>query len=1033
VIWTFGPFEVDDDRCELRQDGQVIELRRKVFDVLHYLVRHSDRLVSKGELLQSVWQGETIHEGVIPQNITLLRKVLGDQRASAKIIQTVHGRGYRFVAKVVPHPARTPELAGARPPAAPGTPFVGRERVMEALRGSLDEALAGRGRLVILSGEAGIGKTRTSEELAAEARSRGARVLEGRCHEGEGAPVYWPWVQILRAAAGDGDHNRLHAQLGAAASDVAHLVSELRGHFGDARRATPVDWAQARFRLFDGITSFLSRLSRTQPLVLIFDDLHWADEATLHLLRFVSREVRSLPLLVLGTSRDLDAAGEAAAAGVLPGLVGGAHVQRIYLRGLSQADTSQLVLATVQGDPGESTLRELHALTDGNPFFVQEIVRLIVDSAAGGDDRDRWRLELPTRVREVIALRLSGLGPVAQRVLALASVIGREFDLAVLEQVAALPRAELMSALAAAADARIVREAGGATLEGGRDAVPSGRYRFAHALIRESLYGALNEPERVRLHEQVGLALEALFGVDAERHGAELAQHFYRAASGGDVERAVSYCMRAAEHALELLAFEEAVHHYRRALEALACRLPVDEQRRFELKLALGSALFRAGEDGNPTLLGAAEIARRLARPDLLGPVVLAMSGWPVSLRHGRTANSELYPLLAEALAAPLDDQPVLRARLLSLHALNCPPGTKVADRVALGSQALELARAVRHDEALHDALLARLQLTHNPEDTQRRLELAGELLAVAGRLGSKERIFTAHELRIQPLLALGDLAGADRELATCAQLAEELRLPRCRVQVLRYRLQRALGDGRFDDVLSLTEEAVRVRMRGQARRSPIYMITMFVWQMFVRAQRGERAWLEPHLQWMAADAHRAPLMRSHVAYLHALFGRLDEARSSYGPLFAPGALDDDRDDNWLTMLVLTADAVTACGDRAAAAELYPRLLPHAALNVAHLEMLVYFGCCAHWLGTLGALLGDPRAAEHFETALAMNERLGARPALARTSFEYARLLLDGGNAARGRELLAQAESLAAELGMADLLQSARRLAAEVG
>jgi hypothetical protein len=601
----------------------------------------------------------------------------------------------------------------------------------------------------------------------------------------------------------------------------------------------------------------------------------------------------------------------------------------------------------------------------------------------------------------------------------------------VLEQVVGLSRAELMSALAAAAGARIVREAGAAQSQGG-DAAPSGRYRFAHALIRESLYGALNEPERVQLHEQVGLALEAMFGVDAERHTAELAQHFYRAASGGDVERAVGYCARAAEQALELLAFEEAVHHYRRALEALACRLPVDEQRRFELKLALGSALFRAGEDGNPALLGAAEIARRLARPDLLGRVVLAMSGWPATLRHGRTANRELYPLLSEALAAPLADEPVLRARLLSVRALNCPADTKVVDKVAFGRAALELARTVRHDEALHDALLAHLQLTHDPEDTAHRLELAGELLAVAGRLGSKERVFTAHELHIQPLLALGDLAGADSELAACAQLAEELRMPRCRIQVLRYRLQRALGDGRFDEVTTLTEETVRVR--GQARRSPMYVITMFVWQLFMHAQRGDRSWLEPHLQWMAADAHRAPFMRSHVAYLNALFGRLEEARAYYEPLFLPGALDDERDDNWLTMLVLTADAVTACGDRAAAAELYPRLLPHAALNVAHLEMLVYFGCCAHWLGTLGALLGEPRAAEHFETALTMNAKLGARPALARTAFEYARLLLDRArNDARGRELLAQAESLASSLGMADLLQSARRLAAEAG
>jgi DNA-binding winged helix-turn-helix (wHTH) protein len=1001
VIWAFGEFELDEDRCELRRSGQVVELRRKVFDVLRYLVAHGNRLVSKEELLSGVWPGETIHEAVIAQNVAILRRALGDSRQAATAIQTVHGRGYRFVAAVtLQAPLAAPSTALDAPP-VPRLPFVGREQVMQELERLLEAARAGSGRFGVITGEAGIGKTRTLEELASAATARGVRVLEGRCHEGEGAPAYWPWKQILQAAAREGE----------------------RALFSDLSRSEPLDSADARFRLFESITAYLSRIARAQPLLLIFDDLHWADEATLHLLRFLSREVRALPLLVLGTSRDPDS--HAAPTGaLLSSLIGGTHVHRIYLSGLSPTATRELVATTLDRDLGEPTLRELHALTEGNPFFVHEIARLFAGDAAGAAGGGDWRLCLPRRVREVIGLRMQTLGPTAQRVLSLASVIGRDFSVAVLEQVAELPRAELLGLLEAATRARIVSELDARSAGEGPAPAPPGHYRFAHALIRESLYGALPEPERVRLHEQVGRTLEALFGVDAEAHVSELAQHFYRAASGGDVERAVAYCTRAAEQALDTLAFEQAVFHYRRALEALACRLPIDEQRRFSLKLALGSAQFRAGEDGNSALLGAAEIARRLTRPDLLGHVVLAMCGWPRVHRRGRTANREFYPLLTEALAAPLDNAPVLHARLLSQVALNCPEETAPAQQIALSREALDHARALAHDEALHDALLPRLYLTQAPEDTALRLSLATELLEVAERLGHKERIFTAHELRAQPLLALGDLPGADREIERCEQLAHELRLPRCALVVQRLRLERALGDGRFDEIRSLTKEAVQIR--GPAEASPGYRVSLFMWRTFERTLRGDRAWFDRHIDGMAAEACKAYLMRSHVAYLFALFGRLAEARACYQPLLELDALDRPRDDGWLMMYSLTAEAAALCGDRAAAELLYPRLLPHAALNVTHFEWLIYLGSCEHWLGLLAALLGKRDAAvAHYEAALAMNAKIGARSALARTSIAYARLL-DGGDSSFARRLSRDAGMLAHELGMHGVLHEAR-------
>ncbi|MDH5670655.1 MAG: AAA family ATPase [Myxococcales bacterium] len=1031
MIWTFRSFEVDERHYVVRRDGEALELRPKVFDVLRYLLLHRDRVVSKDELLSEVWAGESISEGVVPQYITALRKALGDNRADARVIQTVHGRGYRFVA----------EVSVREEAPAPTDPLVGRQRVMSHLGGLVDEVLTGKGRFALVLGEAGIGKTRVAEELSALARARGALVLAARCHEGIGAPAYWPWVQILRGALGEPDGVRAQQHGDVGTSDVARLLGELGQpvELGSPPQRSAKDSGDARFRLFDSVARLLKRLARQRPLLLVLDDLHWADEGTLQLLGFVTTELSGEPLLVLGTSRPVNSAEDGGAedpsSPILKGLSSGTRAQRIKLEGLSPQEVGELTLASRGHALDDAVLKELHAITEGNPFFVHELLRLM------GEDEADWRMTLPGRVREVVGLRLSSLGEPSRRVLSLASVIGPEFRLAVLERIAGLPRTDLLSVLQEAASRRILADDG------------PGAYRFAHALICESLYTGLHEPERVRLHAAVGCALEEFFGADIPQHLPELAHHFGRGASAGEVARAVDYGIGAARQAMSVTAFDQAVGYYRAALDALTCKLPIDEEKRFALKLGLGKALFRAGKNGNSELLGAAETARRLERPELLATAALAMTGWPRLARFGRTSNRELYPLLLEAVdtlptdATESEGDPqaqhsaAVRARLLSALALNQPRGTPLSAKVALSREALVLARSTGQDEARYDALLSRLQLMQAPEDIAQRLGLASELVATAERLGEPALEFTAHRLRSQPLLALGDIAAAEREIAACRRLAQKLHTARYELQVLRLELQRALGDGRFDEIGPLTERAVRVR--GRTKDSPLYVASMFVWVLFAQAQRGDRKWIEQTTESLAQNRGVPPMMRSHVAYLKALLGATSEARWWYGPMVDPALADMSRDDDWLTTQVLTAQAIATCGDAEAAALLYPRLLPFAALNATHLEMLVYFGSVSHFLGLLAAL-GEDRAAaaEHFEAALEMNATLGARPALAQTSLQYARLLLThstarggplGGRRSleRGRSLLAEATTLGRELGMAGLLEEARALSGE--
>src|SRR5437016_11869829 len=401
--------------------------------------------------------------------------------------------------------------------------FVGRHHELVELRAGLEDAATGRGRFFLVVGEAGIGKTRLVEELAREAAARGHLVLWGRCWEGEGAPPYWPWIQVIRACLP-------RVADGAGAPYLAQLVPELGGLQSPAPPVPPQS-EHARFYLFDAVATFLRTRPDHTPLVLVFDDLQWADTPSLLLLQFLVHELRDTAMLVVATYREMEARQSPHVADILGALArDGRHLP---LRGFGDEEVALFSEGKTGRSASAALVRAVHHETEGNPFFVDEIVHLLV-SEGTLEPRDTSippRLPVPEGVREAIRRRLAPLPAPCRDALTLASVVGREFGLGALQRAYGLGADALLEVLRPALGREILL----------RDPRAAGRYRFAHALIRETIYEELGAAERARLRGRIGDVLATRPQGAPTPPPATLGHRFLAAVPGGGAEKAITY------------------------------------------------------------------------------------------------------------------------------------------------------------------------------------------------------------------------------------------------------------------------------------------------------------------------------------------------------------------------------------------------------------------------------------------------------------------------------------------------------------
>jgi class 3 adenylate cyclase len=897
--------------------------------------------------------------------------------------------------------------------------FVGRDVEVQKLRAGLDAALAGRGRILLLVGEPGIGKTRTSEELVTYARMRGAQVLWGRCYEGEGAPPYWPWVQVIRSYAHECDPQTLASEMGPGATDIAAVVSEVRARLPGLPEPARLEPDQARFRLFDGVASFLRNAARRQPLVLVLDDLHWADKASLLLLQFLARELGSDRLLLLGTYRDVELRRQHPLAETLAELARNPLSERILLRGLAHADVARFLEETTGRAPPAPLVDAVFRETEGNPFFVHEVVRLLAADGrlerppAGGS----WSLEIPQGVREVVGRRLNQLSEACNQALAVASVIGREFDATALGRVAELPEEPLLESLEEAIAARVVAE------------VPEarGRYRFSHALVRETLYEELNTPRRVRLHARVGAVLEELHhGVEGS-HLAEISHHCFQAVQAGGVDRAVDAATRAGDWAARRLAYEEAAAHYERAVQALELGDKPDPARLAEIVVRLAELQRDAGatERGRETAVRGAALARERGDAELLARAALAYGGNFVVIEMGRM-DATMIALAEEALAALGERDSALRVALLSRLGTEFFFGGETERIEAHLEEAVAVARRLGDPAALARALstvtFARNEWTIAA--WQRVRDVHEEAIRLSEQMGDMSLGHFSVVGCITADLSLGRRDLLDRDIARAAAFAREARTPQSRYFPVMYRAMVALLEGRFAEGRTLAQEALQIGLAS---------VESNALQWFACQHMGAAVHLggyapTPQLEEWVRRFTGYPLYR--VALVHACAFTDDRARTR--ALFDELAREGfalPQDGNWGPGMYLLAQTAELLGDAAGAAALHAKLSPCAGVHAQWGAGIAYVGPLSGALGRTALLLGRlDEAARHFEDALASLEALRAWPWVASYQANLARVLLTRagpGDRARALELLNAALARAQALGMKPLLEAA--------
>ena len=910
---------------------------------------------------------------------------------------------------------------------AANTDFVGRETELADLRSAMDEALAGHGSVALLAGDPGIGKTRTANELAAYAVSRGATVLWGRCYESDGAPPYWPWVQAIRAYCRDRDPDTLRAEMGPGASEVAAIVPELRSDDPGTELAQTLDDSdQGRFRLFDSVASFLISASRSQPILLVMDNLHGADKPSLLLLEFLAQELAQSRLMVLGTYRDIEVNRKHPLFDTLGQLAREPRFRRISLKGLDSANVRTYIERTTGVSPMKELVDAVLERTEGNPLFVTEVVRLLVQegrlkSASSASSlvaqasvrANDLSASIPEGIKETIGRRLNRLSEGCVQTLVFASVLGREFGLNELEAlVDHRPVDRLLETLEEAIAARIIEE------------VPKvlERYQFSHVLIRETLYDDLSASKRARIHGRVGEILEEIYSADLGPYLAQLSHHFLQSAQVGGAEQAVEYSIRAAERDMSMLAYEEAVRYYESAIQAMRLMSPLDNAKQTDVLLAMGDAHTKAGDTDQA--MDAYRTAANVARAqDLHEQFARAAIGFEdASWRPGMYGGAAAV-LLEEALLRIPDEDSAIRTMLLGAVGRALVFSGSVERAEQFSRRAAQMARRLADPALLMTVLMKGMADRIRPELLEERVAAQKELLGIAQRAGRENSdTLSARSWAVFDQLSLGDMEGLSKNMDGLQQGGIRLRQPFFVYVASAMSAIIAMADGNLDDIEAMVTETYHL---GQKVRGHDAAGVLGVHMFTLRRLQGRIQELATAVKaFTGAGSSHAP-WRPGLALIYAELDMRQEAEVEFERIVSTEAVDLPLDSMWIICMSYLSEVCSYLGDKDRAKLLYRHLMPYSKLNIVTGGGVAYLGAAARYLGLLAATQEQwDVAEEHFECALEMETRCSTRSWRAYALCDYGRTLLlrsEAGDATKAKALLEESLALASSAGMTAL------------
>ena len=962
MIDAFDDFELDHKKFQLRKGGKVVRLERRVFDLIAYLVRERERVVSGDELFAGVWEGRKVTAGSLTVAMSAARKALGDSHVAPRLIETHPRRGYRFVGTVRSQPIAAPN--GDRPSTSAipkcSDAFVGREVEMAVVADSFAEASVGRRALVLLGGEAGIGKSSLLARAGLAVEQTGALVLEGRCDEAETRAAFRPWIQVLRQCFRQRPRTELLQLLGVLADEVTRLLPEM----GDAARDGDWDLPASRLRLFDAVSVLFRRLAEKQPVLILLDDLHRADKPSLLLLEFLAFELRRARLLIVGSHRSAETSRDEVRSTLLAGICRQPGCRVVELGGLDPLQISQLVSMSLGWELGPEPIDRLRELTGGNPFFLAQLIQ----AARLGGNEALLGATLPSTIRAAIARQIDGLTDATREFLQMASVVGREFSASVIES-ALVDRPNIVDAIHESLEMHLI-----VPIESERES-----YKFVHVLVRDSLYSRIEPTLRADLHQKVGRALERILGGESHDYLSELAHHFSMGVASNVGPKALRYSELAGERASRTLAYEEAAEHYRRALTHLERLTPQDGELRAELLLARATNLMRAGERkrARASFERAAGVARLAGNWDQLARAALGIAPGLLAVEAG-APDSLVVALLREALDRVPDTAGPLQARLLARLAMALFWAGADQERHALNDRAWTLAERLEDPELQAYVLLARWFVEWEPTDCQGRWRIACELESRRQDLKDPELQMLSELFSVTCLIERGEVEEFDRRVSAFGRLAEHLRRPEAIWYALLLRAMRALLAGHFDEGEMISSDFAEAGAKvGDAN---IFHSRM-AHRLVLAWERGDSEGLVEAAGTATSRYPETLGWRAAFAWALSQAERTEEAQAEFEFLAQNDFQTIARTMDWSVAIALLSEVCVRLGDRASAATLYELLLPLQGRFVVLGLCVMNWGCASRYLGLLAGLLENrDRAFEHFEEAIQLNESIGAIP-----------------------------------------------------